>query len=254
MESLAGRSSRWDDAWMIHAEGITVCAGDFRLADLSLRVAVGEYAVLMGPSGAGKTTLLEALAGLRPVTAGRLLLGSVDATTLPPAERGVGYVPQDAALFTTMRVRDNLGYGLQVRGAQRSAIEHRVGEVARLLGVERLLDRKPATLSGGEARRVALGRAIGFRPQVLLLDEPLSGLDDATREEVADALEAVRAATGASVLHVTHDVRDAERLADRCYRLEAGRLNGSPINPTAADDRAAWSLPATAPTARSSAS
>ena len=237
---------------MIHAEAITVCAGDFRLEKLSLRVANGEYAVLMGPSGAGKTTLLEALAGLRPVAAGRLLLAGVDATTLPPAERGVGYVPQDVSLFTTMRVRDNLGYGLRVRGIERSAIEHRVGEVARLLGVERLLDRKPATLSGGEARRVALGRAIGFRPKVLLLDEPLSGLDDATRHEVADALEAVRAATGASVLHVTHDARDVDRLADRCFRLDRGRLTESPINPSGADDRAAWSPRAAAPTARSS--
>lgn len=237
---------------MIRVDDLSMHAGDFQLSAVSLCVAAGEYAVLMGPSGSGKTTLLETLAGLRPADAGRIELAGIDATHLPAAERGVGYVPQDVALFATMRVAENLGYGLRVRGVGRQAVRQRVTEVARLLGIERLLDRGPASLSGGEARRVALGRAIGFRPRVLLLDEPLGGLDEETREDVYGALEAVRAATGASVLHVSHDQRDADRLADRVFRIGAGHLQEAPVTPASAARPAGGSAPARAPTALSS--
>ncbi|QDT68966.1 Maltose/maltodextrin import ATP-binding protein MalK [Planctomycetes bacterium MalM25] len=237
---------------MIQVDGLTLRAGQFRLQEASLRVSAGEYAVLMGRSGSGKTTLLETLAGLRSAEAGQVVLGGVDVTEFPPAERGVGYVPQDVALFTTMSVAENLGYGLRVRAIARSAVRQRVTEVSRLLGIERLLDRDPAGLSGGEARRVALGRAIGFRPKVLLLDEPLGGLDEATRDDVYGALEAVRSATGASVLHVSHDQRDADRLADRLFEIAGGSLDEAPFKRTDAAGRSAASEPARAPTPLSS--
>lgn len=209
---------------MIELDRLAIRCGEFRLDEVALRIEAGEYVVLMGPSGAGKTTLLEAICGVRPIAAGAVRLGGRDVSPLPPAERRVGYVPQDVALFTRMTVRENLAYGLRVRGLTREPIDRRVGEVADALGIAALLERRPESLSGGEARRVGIGRAIAFEPEVVLLDEPLAGLDDTTREDIYTALEAMRHATGAAVLHVTHERRDAERLADRVVRLEAGRL------------------------------
>src|SRR5687767_9547183 len=131
----------------------------------------------MGKTGCGKTTLLEAVAGLRQPAAGRVILGGLDVTDRPPGERGLGYVPQDAALFRTMTVYGHLAFALNLRGWARAAVEARVRELADWLEITPLLQRRPAGLSGGEAQRVALGRALSFRPKYLLLDEPLSSLD-----------------------------------------------------------------------------
>lgn len=215
---------------MIEVEQLAVRSGDFYLSGLDFHLGDGEYAILRGPSGAGKTTLLEAICGLRPVVSGRIRLRGVNATRQPPAERSIGYVPQDSALFTTMDVRTNLAYGLVRRGVERKVIDHRVVQIAGLLRIGSLLDRGVATLSGGEARRVALGRSISFKPDILLLDEPLTGLDEQAREEVADALQAAHAETGATVLHVSHDPRDTVRLADRVVVLEMGVLRESAPN------------------------
>lgn len=209
---------------MIELADLAVRCGSFRLEGLTLRVAAGEHAVLTGPSGAGKTTLLEALAGLRPISVGSLRLNGHDAADLPPAARRIGYVPQEGALFTNLRVRDNLAYGLRARRVERQAIAERVDEIAELLGLGGLLDRWPVSLSGGEARRVALGRAIASAPEVLLLDEPLTGLDDTARATVAAAIRSVHTATRATLLQVSHDRRDAEQLGVRVLRLEAGVL------------------------------
>lgn len=210
---------------MIELAELAIRCGDFRLDGLTLRIAAGEYAVLTGPSGAGKTTLLEALAGLRPISGGSLRLNGHDAAGLVPAERRIGYVPQEGALFTNQRVRDNLAYGLRARRAERQAIAERVAEVAELLGLSELLDRWPVSLSGGEARRVALGRAIASTPEVLLLDEPLTGLDDTARATVAGAIRTVHTATRATLLHVSHDRRDADQRGVRVLRLEDGVLS-----------------------------
>ncbi|TWT97953.1 Maltose/maltodextrin import ATP-binding protein MalK [Botrimarina colliarenosi] len=209
---------------MIEVRQLNVVSGAFRLVDVSLQLEPRESVVLMGPNGAGKTTLLEAICGLRRITAGSIHLNDRDVTLEPPAARAIGYVPQDVALFTTMSVRDNLAYGLKVRRVAEDTLNERVREVAQALRIVGLLERSPSRLSGGEARRVAIGRAIAFEPEVVLLDEPLAGLDEATRDEVCIALEAMRQATGAAVLHVTHEPRDAERLADRVLRLESGQV------------------------------
>jgi ABC-type sugar transport system ATPase subunit len=209
---------------MIAVENLTVRAGSFALAGVSFALDSGQYGVLMGKTGSGKTTLLEAVCGLKPVVGGRVLLTGRDVTHLRPAERGVGYVPQDRALFPTMSVRDHLAFALVVRQWPTGAIAERVGELADLLGIARLLDRKPHGLSGGEAQRVALGRALSFRPPVLLLDEPLSALDDETRAEMCALLISVRRHTGVTTLHITHNASEAERLADRLFRLRDGRI------------------------------
>jgi ABC-type sugar transport system ATPase subunit len=209
---------------MILLENVTVRAADFVLRDISLEVPQGKYGVLMGRTGCGKTTLLEAICGLRPVESGRIVLGGRDVTDLRPAERGIGYVPQDAALFATLTVRDHLAYALAIRDWDDKRTSARVSELAELLHITPLLDRLPHGLSGGEGRRVALGRALSFSPSTLLLDEPLNGLDDETRESMIGLLKDVQQTTGVTLLHVTHSQDDASRLADCRFQLRDGRI------------------------------
>ena len=206
---------------MISLSDVTICQGGFSLRGVSLEVPTGQYGVLMGKTGTGKTTLLEAICGLRPLTAGRIRLMGRDVTNLRPAARGLGYVPQDGSLFARLTVREHLAFALVIRRWNRAAIDRRVAELAQLLGIEPLLDRRPHGLSGGEIQRVALGRALAMHPGVLLLDEPLSALDEDTRQEMYDLLRSVRRQTGATVLHVTHNRSEAERLADRVFELSA---------------------------------
>jgi ABC-type sugar transport system ATPase subunit len=209
---------------MIRVEQLSIQAGSFALRGLEFEVPTGQYAVLMGRTGVGKTTILEALCGLRRVAGGTMVLMGRDVTGLTPGERGIGYVPQDRALFQTMTVREHLAFALEIRKWRRPAIAERVRELAELLGIAHLLSRKPQGLSGGEAQRVALGRALAAHPNVLCLDEPLSALDDKTREEMYTLLELVQARTGVTTLHVTHNLGEAERLADKILLLQEGRV------------------------------
>lgn len=210
---------------MIAVDNLCIRQGSFTLSNVGFRVPTGEYAVLMGKTGCGKTTLVEAICGLRPVLpSGRIRLMDRDVSGLKPAERGIGYVPQDGALFPTMTVRDHLAFALSIRRWERRRIEETVTEIAALLGVQYLLNRKPAGLSGGEVQRVALGRALSFDPAVLLLDEPLSALDEATRDEMYELLRTVRRRTGVTALHVTHNVSEARALGDRIFVLKDGKV------------------------------
>lgn len=209
---------------MIAVEHLKVRVGGFALEDVSFDVPTGQYAVLMGRTGAGKTTLLEALCGLKPVAGGTIRLNERDVTQLKPAERGIGYVPQDRALFQTMTVREHLAFALVIRKANQPAIQQRVAELSRLLGIEHLLERRPHGLSGGEAQRVALGRALSVRPGILCLDEPLNALDDDTRQEMYQLLREVQQSTGVTILHVTHNLDEAEQLADRILVLRDGKM------------------------------
>jgi len=210
---------------MIGLDDVAVRAGAFSLRGVSFEVPAGGYGVLMGKTGGGKTTILEAICGLRPIDAGRIRLAGIEATALRPADRGIGYVPQDRALFRTMTVRRHLSFGPEVRGWSRGDIDARVGELAELLGIAPLLDRFPAGLSGGEAQRVTLGRALAARPKILLLDEPLGALDDETWEGMIGLLGQVRRATGVTTLHVTHRREEARRLADRVFVLADGDVH-----------------------------
>ncbi|MCZ7647120.1 MAG: ATP-binding cassette domain-containing protein [Planctomycetota bacterium] len=209
---------------MIAIERLCLKFGAFELKDVSFRLERGAYGVLMGKTGTGKTSLLEAVCGLRPALSGRIELDGRDVSKLRPAERGVGYVPQDGALFPSMTVREHLGFALELRRRARDTIARRVDELAGLLGIAHLLDRSPAGLSGGEQQRVALGRALAFQPAVLCLDEPLSALDEDTRDELCELLKSVQAATGVTALHVTHSSYEARRMADKLLLLQDGRL------------------------------
>lgn len=208
----------------IELQHITLTAGAFSLRDLSLRIPLGEYAVLMGPSGQGKTTILEIICGLRKIEAGSVRISGVDVTVWSPADRQIGYVPQDLALFPTMTVRENLEFALKLRKARREIITQRIDELATLLGIGYLLKRGVRHLSGGEAQRVALGRALSFHPSLLLLDEPLSALDEDRRHEMQHLLRGVQQQTGVTTLHVTHSMEEAENLADRVLTLRNGTV------------------------------
>ena len=205
---------------MIAINNVTVRAGDFVLENFDLEVEEGGYAVLMGRTGCGKTTLLEAVCGLKPVDAGRIAIAGVDVTHLRPGERGIGYVPQEGALFSTMTVRDNLAFGLRARRVGKAEAAERAAEIAEELGIAHLLDRRPRGLSGGERQRVALGRGLASRPRVLCLDEPLSALDDDTREEIVQLIGRLRESHPFTALHVTHSKSEAERLGDVVIHMD----------------------------------
>ena len=217
---------------MIELAKVAIRAGDFSLSDISFRVTAGQYAVLMGRTGRGKTTILEAICGLRRTDAGQIFVQGTDVTDWPPADREIGYVPQDLALFPTMSVADHLSFALQVRKAARTQIKSRTDELADMLGIGHLLERTVEGLSGGESQRVALGRALSFRPAVLLLDEPLSALDDSTRGEMQDLLRSVQRTTGVTTLHVTHNETEASALADCRLEMVDGtiKLKDSGVN------------------------
>jgi len=210
---------------VIELRNITVRVGAFVLLDLSLSVPAGRYGVLMGPSGSGKTTLLETICGLRTPTSGRVLLGGQDVTDWPPAQRGLGYVPQDAALFPTLNVRQHLEFALRLRKWEEARIARRVTELASRLGLSSLLGRLPPGLSGGERQRVALGRALAFDPAVLLLDEPVSSLDEPARDEMIALLQELHRERGPTVLHVTHSRGEAERLGEQVIMIRGAETN-----------------------------
>src|SRR4026208_1411457 len=192
--------------------------------DLSLEVADGELMVLVGPSGSGKSTGPRRMAGLEQVTGGKIRIGDRDVTELPPQQRDVAMVFQNYALYPHMTVRDNLGVGLSIRNQPRAMIEQRVRTVASSLGLEALLDRKPAQLSGGQRQRVALGRAIVREPLAFLFDEPLSNLDAQLRVETRVELARLHRELGATMVYVTHDQSEALTLGDRIAILKEGVL------------------------------
>jgi len=209
---------------MIRFADVTIQLDGFALEDVSFTVPTGTYAVLMGRTGCGKTTILEAVCGLRPISAGRVYLMDRDVTDRPPGRRNLGLVPQDAALFSTMTVEAHLGFALRVQKRPGDEIRRRVGELAEWLDISPLLRRRPRGLSGGERQRVAIGRALSAGPDVLCLDEPLSALDEETHAAMLQLLGRIHRRTGVTVLHITHNRREARALAQLLMGLKDGRV------------------------------
>jgi len=207
----------------MQVRGLGVDLEEFRLCDINLDVAAGEYFVILGPTGAGKTVLMETIAGLHRPLSGRILLAGEDITHAPPERRGIGFVYQDYALFPHLSVAGNIAFGLK-RRVGRSDIGERVAAIGRLLGIEHLLHRRPGTLSGGEAQRVALARALVVEPRLLLLDEPLSALDPETREALQRELGRIHRELGTTTVHVTHDFEEAVVLGHRIAVLREDRV------------------------------
>lgn len=214
---------------MIELQELSIHSGTFSLQNVCLSIPTGSYAILMGGTGQGKTTILEAICGLRPISTGCVLLNGVDITRLKPGDRGIAYVPQDLGLFPTLTVRGHLEFALRVRRRPQAEMESRVAELAQQLGIEPLLSRRVQGLSGGEAQRVALGRALSFRPEVVLLDEPLNALDEATRDRLCELLKSLQRQSGLTTLHVTHSRAEARALADKLFLLAHGQLNERPL-------------------------
>jgi len=191
---------------------------------LDLDIDPGALVVLVGPSGCGKTTVLRMIAGLEDPTAGELRIGDRDVTALEPAERDVAMVFQNYALYPHMSVRENLAFGLRMRGHGRDDIASRVARAASVLGLDSMLDRKPAQLSGGQKQRVAFGRAMVRDPQVFLFDEPLSNLDARLRADMRREIADLHARLGVTMVYVTHDQVEAMTLGERIAVMRDGRL------------------------------
>jgi len=192
--------------------------------DVSLEIASGEFLVLVGPSGCGKSTLLRMIAGLEDATGGTITIDGRDVTDLPPRSRDVAMVFQSYALYPHMSVRENLGYGLRVRKTPKKEAERRVREVAKLLGLEEMLDRKPAALSGGQRQRVAMGRAIVREPKAFLMDEPLSNLDAKLRVSMRASLASLHSRLRTTTIYVTHDQVEAMTLGQRVAVMRDGQV------------------------------
>lgn len=209
----------------IHLEGLRKTFGSVvAVDDLTLTIADGEFFALLGPSGCGKTTTLRLIAGLERPTGGRIFIGDRDVTDLPPQARDVAMVFQDYALYPHMTVLENIGYPLKVRRRPKAEIHQRVREVAQVLQIADLLDRRPAQLSGGQQQRAAVARALVYQPQAFLFDEPLSNLDAKLRLEARSFLKHLQKSLGITTVYVTHDQAEAMALADRIGVMDRGRL------------------------------
>src|ERR1700693_755833 len=203
----------------------SVSYGAHRVLDrVSLAASGGEFIALLGASGCGKTTLLRAICGFVALSDGSIAVGGRDITHLPPDKRNIAMVFQSYALWPHMTVAQNIGYGLNLRGAGRGRIAERVAALLAMLRLEGLGERKVTALSGGQRQRVALGRALAINPQILLLDEPLSHLDARIREEVRHEIKTLQQKLGITTVHVTHDRQEAMVMADRIIILDGGRV------------------------------
>ncbi len=192
------------------------------LRPFSLEIENGEFVVLVGPSGCGKSTMLKILAGLEPASEGQIFIGENEVTDLAPGDRDIAMVFQNYALYPHLTVRQNIGFGLKMRGTDKTEIDRRVDDAARILEVTPYLDRTPKDLSGGQRQRVALGRAIVRQPQAFLMDEPLSNLDAKLRVHMRAEIGALHKRIGVTTVYVTHDQVEAMTMADRVVIMQGG--------------------------------
>lgn len=209
---------------MIEIQNLAVANGNFKLQNISLAVKSGQYAVLTGPTGCGKSTLLETICGLKRLLAGKILIDGQPIHQIPPAERQIGFVPQDAALFPGMSVEKQIGFSLTVRKLNRRLRVCRVAELLELLELSELRIRVPSELSGGEKQRVAIGRALAFRPKLLCLDEPLSAIHASMRHRMVDLLKSIHSTEGTSILHVTHYPNELREIESVLFEMGQGGL------------------------------
>ena len=207
-----------------HASRIYPGADKPAVDQLCLDIADGEFLVLVGPSGCGKSTSLRMLAGLEDVNGGRILIGDKDVTDVPPKNRDIAMVFQNYALYPHMSVRENMGFALKIAGVPKEEINRRVEEAAKILDLEPYLDRKPKAMSGGQRQRVAMGRAIVRKPQVFLMDEPLSNLDAKLRVQTRTQIASLQRELGVTTVYVTHDQTEALTMGDRIAVLAGGLL------------------------------
>lgn len=194
----------------------------FSLKDINMEIKKGEYFIILGPTGSGKTLLLETIAGFHFPDSGRIYINDKDVSFLPPEKRKAGFVYQDFMLFPHKNVLENIAFGLKIRGEKN--IREQVEEMAELLGVENILYRYPKTLSGGEKQRVSIARALIIKPEILLMDEPLSSLDAVTQKKLRDELKRIHNETGITILYVTHNHEEALILGEKIGIMNKGEI------------------------------
>ncbi len=209
---------------MLEVKDLCVQLGNFFLKEVSLNVEDGEYFVLLGPTGSGKTVLLESIAGLSPITSGQVWINGRDVTDLNLEHRKIGFAFQDYALYRHLSVRDNISFGLMWKNMKRQDIEKAVDRVIELLGITNLLEKRPWSLSGGESQKIALARAIAIKPDLLILDEPLSAVDSETKEDYERDLKELHKRLGLTTIHVTHNFEEAIALGDRIAVIKQGEI------------------------------
>ncbi len=209
---------------MIKLKNIRKKLSDFTINNINLNVKKGEYLVILGPTGTGKTILLELIAGLIKADHGQIFFDDKNVSSYPPEDRKVGMVYQDYMLFPHLNVKDNIAFGLNIKGVKDNKIKSEVQDIVELFSIDNLLSRNVRTLSGGEQQRVALARALITSPQVLLLDEPLSALDPSTKESFQTELKKIHNKLKTTTLHVTHDFKEALALADRIAVMNEGKI------------------------------
>ena len=209
---------------MLRIESLSITLGEFSVRDVSLEIRAGEYFIILGPTGAGKTVLLETIAGIHTPESGRIFLGDREITSTEPRSRNIGMVYQDYMLFPHLTVGENIAFGLRQKKISPAKQRALVEEMGSLLEISHLTNRYPGTLSGGEQQRVALARALILRPEILLLDEPMSALDGRTRERMRSELSRIRRVTGTTIIQITHHFEDVFALADRIAIMREGQV------------------------------
>lgn len=209
---------------MLEVKDLCVQMGNFFLKNVSFDVKDGEYFVLLGPTGSGKTVLLESIAGLHAVTSGQVWINGRNVTDLNLEKRKIGFAYQDYALYPHLPVRDNISFGLMWKNKKRQEIEKAVDSVVELLGISDLLEKRPWSLSGGQSQKIALARAIAIRPDLLLLDEPLSAVDSETKEDYERELKELHNHLKLTTIHVTHNFEEATAMGDRIAVIMDGQI------------------------------
>ena len=209
---------------MLELKDINLRAGDFAVRDVNLQVRAEQYFVLMGATGSGKSLLVKAICGLRQIESGRVIIDGTDVTDLQPRQRGIGYVPQGSALFVHLNVERNLTFGPESKGLNRRKAKQEIEKIVESLGLGDLLARSAVSLSGGEQQKVALGRALAGRPKLLILDEPVSAVDEPSRFEICQILLKVQKEFGVTTIHVCHSVEEAAIVSDVVGIMSQGKI------------------------------
>ena len=209
---------------MIRIEGLAILFDSFKIMDLNIKIEEEGFHFLLGPTGSGKTLILESIMGLYKPKKGKIWIGEREVQDLPPEQREISYVPQDLALFPHLKVRENILYGIKAKNLEMKSYEEYVQTLIQVMKIESLLERYPANLSGGEKKRVALLRALAPKPKLLLLDEPLSGLDPSIKAEIQQLLKTLHSSLRPTILCVTHDFEEAYFLSDRITIFMDGKV------------------------------